>query len=197
MKSILKKLMPIIFIAILSVSLTGCSPKPDETVKGFFEALKQQDIQKASKYVKQDSSDKKLQINKFDSKEQEKMVKDVLAKVEYSLGDVEKSGDTATAKVSVTSIDLGRITTKTINEMLPTLMSQAFSQEKVDKKKQQAVILQHILNSINDPNAPKTKTDITVKLVKDDNGWLIEPDEQLINALTGNFYSISKKLQSK
>ncbi len=39
MKSTFKKLMPIIFIAILSISLTGCSPKPDETVKGFLELL--------------------------------------------------------------------------------------------------------------------------------------------------------------
>ncbi len=64
------------------------------------------------------------------------------------------------------------------------------------KKKQQAIVFQHMLNSINDPNAPKTKTDVTIKLVKGDNGWLIEPDEQLANALTGNFYSATKKVTS-
>ena len=197
MKSIFKKLMPVIFITLLSISLTGCSPKPDETVKGFFEALKQQDIQKASSFVKYNSSEKDLKIDKFDSKEQEKMMKAVLSKIDYSLGEVNKDGDSATAKVSVTSIDLGRISTKTINELLPTLMSQAFSQEKVDEKKQQAIVFQHMLNSINDPNASKTKTDVTIKLVKGDNGWFIETDEQLANALTGNFYSTAKKLQAK
>lgn len=54
-----------------------------------------------------------------------------------------------------------------------------------------------MLNSINDPNAPKIKTNITVKLVKGDNGWLIEPDEELANALSGNLYSVAKKFQSK
>ncbi len=97
----------------------------------------------------------------------------------------------------MTSIDLGKITTKTIDEILPNLIDEAFSQGKIDEKKQQAVIIQHMLNSINDPNAPKIKTNITVKLVKGDNGWIIEPDEELANALSGNLYSVAKKFQSK
>ncbi|KEJ01479.1 hypothetical protein N494_11095 [Clostridium botulinum A2B7 92] len=197
MKSILKKLMPIIFIAILSISLTGCSQKPDETVKGFFGALKQQDIKKASTFINVNSFYKELKVDEFDSKEQEKIVKAVLSKFDYSLGDVEKNGNTATAKVSVTSIDLGKITIKTIDKVLPNLIDEAFSKGKIDEKKQQAVIIEHMLNSINDPNAPKIKTNINVKLVKGDKGWLIEPDEELANALSGNLYSVAKKFQSK
>ncbi|NFB06915.1 DUF4878 domain-containing protein [Clostridium botulinum] len=197
MKSIFKKLMPIIFIAILSISLTGCSPKPDETVKGFFGALKQQDIKKASTFINVNSFYKELKVDEFDSKEQEKIVKAVLSKFDYSLGDVEKNGNTATAKVSVTSIDLGKITIETIDKVLPNLIDEAFSKGKIDEKKQQAVIIQHMLNSINDPNAPKIKTNINVKLVKGDKGWLTEPDEELANALSGNLYSVAKKFQSK
>ncbi|MCC5422641.1 DUF4878 domain-containing protein [Clostridium botulinum] len=197
MKSIFKKLMPIIFIAILSISLTGCSPKPDETVKVFFGALKQQDIKKASTFINVNSFYKELKVDEFDSKEQEKIVKAVLSKFDYSLGDVEKNGNTATAKVSVTSIDLGKITIETIDKVLPNLIDEAFSKGKIDEKKQQAVIIQHMLNSINDPNAPKIKTNINVKLVKGDKGWLIEPDEELANALSGNLYSVAKKFQSK
>ncbi|ACA56575.1 DUF4878 domain-containing protein [Clostridium botulinum] len=197
MKSIFKKLMPIIFIAILSISLTGCSQKPDETVKGFFGALKQQDIKKASTFINANSFYKELKVDEFDNKEQEKIVKAVLSKFDYSLGDVEKNGNTATAKVSVTSIDLGKITIKTIDKVLPNLIDEAFSQGKIDEKKQQAVIIEHMLNSINEPNAPKIKTNINVKLVKGDKGWLIEPDEELANALSGNLYSVAKKFQSK
>lgn len=97
----------------------------------------------------------------------------------------------------MTSIDLGKITIKTIDKILPNLIDEAFSQGKIDEKKQQAVIIQHMLNSINDPNAPKIKTNINVKLVKGDKGWLIEPDEELANALSGNLYSVAKKFQSK
>ncbi|KAJ49580.1 uncharacterized lipoprotein YehR (DUF1307 family) [Clostridium tetanomorphum] len=194
MKTIFKKLMPAIFIAILSISLMGCGAKPDETAKNFLEAIKQQDIQKAASLVKDNSSKKEL---KFDNKEQEKIVKAIFSKVDYSLGEVEKKGDTATVKASITSIDLPKITGKMITELLPTMMSQAFSEGKVDEKKQETMVLEHMLKSINDAKAAKTKTDVTIKLVKNDKGWLIEPNEELINALTGNFYSATKQLQGK
>jgi hypothetical protein len=41
-------------------------------------------------------------------------------------------------------------------------------------------------NSINDPNAPKTTTEVDIKLIKGDKGWLIEANDELQNALTGN-----------
>lgn len=77
------------------------------------------------------------------------------------------------------------------------MMAQAFSREKVDEKKQSAMMLQYMLNLINDPKAPKTKTNITMKLVKGDKGWLIDANEELANALTGNFYEVSKQLNGK
>gem|GEM_PF-4399680 len=41
-------------------------------------------------------------------------------------------------------------------------------------------------NRINDPSAPKTTTDVDIKLIKGDKGWLIEANDDLQNALTGN-----------
>ncbi|EJO5347241.1 DUF4878 domain-containing protein [Clostridium botulinum] len=200
MKSILKKLMPIIFIAILGISLTGCSPKPDETVKGFLQAIKQQDVKKAVTFINVKSGYKELKIDELDGlqgKEGEKVLKAFLSKFDYSLGDVEKNGNTATAEVVITTIDLGKISTKIIDEVLPDIMSKAFSQKKIDTKKQQDAVIQNMLKSINDPNAPKIKTNVSIKLVKDDNGWIIEPDEELANAVSGNFYSVVKNLQFK
>lgn len=59
------------------------------------------------------------------------------------------------------------------------------------------MMLQYMLNLINDPKAPKTKTNITMQLVKGDKGWLIDANEELANALTGNFYEVSKQLNGK
>lgn len=59
------------------------------------------------------------------------------------------------------------------------------------------MMLQYMLNLINDTKAPKTKTNITMQLVKGDKGWLIDANEELANALTGNFYEVSKQLNGK
>ncbi|WP_242947028.1 hypothetical protein [Clostridium haemolyticum] len=65
------------------------------------------------------------------------------------------------------------------------------------KKKQDTMIYESMLNSINNPNAPKTKTDVTIKLVKDNNGWMIELTDELLNVLTGNFYTAFGELNIK
>lgn len=194
MKSIFKKLTSVVFMTILAVSLVGCGAKPEETAKNYLDAIKQQDIQKAVSLTKDNDSKEEL---KFDNNDQEKVVKAVFSKIDYTLGNVKKKGDTATVKASITSIDLPKVTANMMKELLPNMMAQALSQENVDKKKQEAMVYESMLKSINDPNAPKTKTDVTMKLVKGDKGWLIEADEQLVNALTGNIYLLGNQLESK
>lgn len=194
MKNYFKKLTFLIAGLMLTISLTGCGAKPETTVQGFLDAVKQQDIQKASSFIKKDSSNK--EEFKYDNAEQEKMIKAVFSKLDYKLDKTTTSGDSATVKAKITSIDLTRVTTKMVSELLPTLMSQALSGEKQDEKKQNDMILQYMINSINDPNAPKTVTDVDIKLAKDKNGWLIVPNEDLTNAMTGNFAKAAAALSN-
>lgn len=195
MKKNFKKLIFVIIGVMLTVALTGCSAKPDATVQNFLDALKQQDVQKASGFVKDENS--KKDEFKYDSPEQEKMIKAIFSKLDYKLDKTTKNGNSATVKAKITSIDLTRVTTKMVSELLPTLMSQALSDEKQDDKKQNDMIVQYMINAINDPNAPKTETDVEIKLVKDKKGWLIVPSEDLTNAMTGNFQKAAEAMSGK
>ncbi|AYF54708.1 DUF4878 domain-containing protein [Clostridium botulinum C] len=194
MKLFLKKLMPLLFVIIFVISLTGCGTQPTKTVEKFLNALKQQDIKTASSLSLNRTCKKEL---KYDNSEQEKIIKSVLSKMDYTLGDITETDNYATIKVSITSIDLAKITTKIITDLFPTIMAQTFSQEKIDEKKQDTMIYESMLNSINNHNAPKTKTDVTIKLVKDNNDWMIELTDELLNILTGNFYTAFGELNIK
>lgn len=94
-------------------------------------------------------------------------------------------GNNATVKAKVTSLDLPRIYAKTVGDLMPSLLASAISNKKDDAAIENQ-IMQSFLNAMNDPNAPKTTTDVDIKLVKGDKGWLIEPTDDLLNALTGN-----------
>lgn len=194
MKSIFKKLISVVLMTVLAVSLVGCGAKPEQTAKDFLDSIKQQDINKAASFVKGNDSKEKF---KYESEEQEKLVKAVFSKLEYTLGNTDSKDDTATVKASITSVDLPKITTKVMTDVLPTMMAQALSEENVDKKKQETMVFDQLLKSINDSNAPKTKKDIDIKLVKGDKGWLIDGDEQLLNAITGDIGSLEGQLESK
>lgn len=179
---------------IFTFLFTACTAKPDVTVKNFLDAVKQQDFNKASTFIKREGTKEEF---KYDSPEQEKIIKAVFSKLDYKLDKTTKNGNTATVKAKITSVDLTRVTTKMISELMPTLMAQAFSEEKPDEAKQNEMMLQYMLNSINDPNAPKTETDVDIKLTKGKNGWLIEPTDDLINAMTGNFGKVAATLGDK
>ncbi|QAA30542.1 DUF4878 domain-containing protein [Clostridium manihotivorum] len=179
---------------IFTLILSGCGVKPDVNAKAFLDALKAQDMSKASSFMKKDGSKGEF---KYDSPEQEKMIKAVFSKIDYKLDESTVKGDNATIKAKITSIDLMRVSNKMISELMPTLMAQALSGDKPDEKKQNEMMLQYMVNSINDPNAPKTQTDVTLELVKDGNQWLVKPTDDLLNALTGNYDKMANSWGNK
>ncbi|MCT8978856.1 DUF4352 domain-containing protein [Clostridium sp. CX1] len=177
---IVKKITVMLTLVVFTLTLVACGPKPDATVKNFFDAVKKADVNSMATYVKKDV---KKDIFKFEDAEQEKLVKAILPKVSYEIVSSTVEGSNATVKAKVTSLDLPRIYSKIVADLMPSLFASALSNKADDAKAQ---LLQSFLNAINDPNATKTTTDVDIKLVKGDKGWLIEPTDDLLGALTGN-----------
>ncbi|MBC2579677.1 DUF4352 domain-containing protein [Clostridium sp. DJ247] len=177
---LLRKVTLILMLVLLTLTLVACGPKPDETVKNFFDAVKKADFNTMSTYVKKDANKDKFT---FEDANQEKIIKSTFSKVSYEIVSSKIDGNNATVKAKVTSLDLPRIYGKVVSETLPTLMAAAFANKADDAKSQ---LMQSFMNALNDPNASKTTTDIDIKLVKGDKGWLIEPTDDLLGALTGN-----------
>lgn len=185
MKSFLKKVLSGALLFILTISLTGCGPKPDESVKGFFDALKNQDINSANEFVKGNAKENKIE---YDDEQEEKLAKAIFKNLDYNITSTTQEGDKATVKVTVTAADLPKIFSKTVSDSLATAIASALSSEDdSDDKEQEKLIMQNLINSVNAPDAPKTTTDIEISLVKGDNKkWLIEADDELASAITGN-----------
>lgn len=189
MKNLTKKIVTLLMLLIFTWTFVGCGPKPDATVTNFFTSIKQGDLQKAATFMKSDANSKNEL--KFDDASQEKVIKSLFAKVDYQMGKAVVNGNTATVDVKVTSVDITKVYAKMIQDLLGKYMSQAMSGEKVDEQKQNAEIMDYLVNAINDANAEKLNSDVQVKLVKDKSGWLIDPSEDLFNAITGNLEKIS------
>jgi hypothetical protein len=174
------KILKIMAGIIFSLSLVACGAKPEATVKKFFISAQKADILSMANFISKDTNKESF---KYTDADQEKTFKAVLSKVSYEIVSSSVTGKNAVVKTKVTSIDLPKIYGKLITDMLPTLFTQAMSGKEDDA---QAQIMTAFTNSINDPNAPKTTTDVDIKLIKNDKGWLIEANDDLQNALTGN-----------
>jgi hypothetical protein len=183
MKLIRKATIMFILVSLV-LTLVACGPKPDETVKNFFDAAKKSDFTTMANFIKKNGNKDTF---KYDDKDQEKVIKSVFSKVSYEIVSSTVDGKNATVKTKVTSLDLPKIYSKTVSDLMPSLFATSLSNPNSEENTKNQV-MQTFLNAINNPNASKTTTEVDIKLVKEDKkGWLIDPNDDLLNAMTGNF----------
>lgn len=170
---------------LFTAAACSSGPSPTDVSKGFLGALKEANYEKAGSYV--DKSDTSVIKSKIPGKDEnsEKIGKIMLSKFTFEVGESKIDGDKATVKVKITSLDMVRIVSKTMSEIMPLAFASAFSsngQQNINN-----LLEQHILNSMSDPKAPMTTTDTIINLIKTKDGWKIAQDnDELFNAITGN-----------
>lgn len=187
-----KLFLKIISIMLVMAALVGCSsaPPPSKVVENFFKALQENNYQEIGKYIEGDTD----KIGKFNNEDEEKLTKAITSKLKYEIVSTENKGNEATVKVKVTAPDLLKITSKTISELMGIAFATAFSDDsqQLDMEK---LTQQYFLNSVSDPNAPMVTTEVDIKLIKKDNAWYIQANDDLLNAITGNMAKAFGELQ--
>lgn len=187
-----KLFLKIISIMLVMATLVGCSstPPPSKVVENFFKALQENNYQEIGKYIEGDTD----KIGKFNNEDEEKLTKAITSKLKYEIVSTENKGNEATVKVKVTAPDLLKITSKTISELMGIAFATAFSDDsqQLDMEK---LTQQYFLNSVSDPNAPMVTTEVDIKLIKKDNAWYIQANDDLLNAITGNMAKAFGELQ--
>lgn len=184
-----KKLISILLCLILCFAFVGCSQvKPEDSVKGYFEALKKQDIQAAQSFM-QDQSEAIT-----GDTQQEKIFNLIFSKLNYEIISSTVDKDTAIVKVKVTACDLTTITGNMIKDLMGQLLSLALSGEQDLEAKSAQLTEEYFTKAINDPQTPVITSEIDINLVKDSSSkkWLIVGDDNLANAITGNFVTAMK-----
>lgn len=194
MKSFLKKFIGIITSFCLLISITACGgQKPDEAVKGFFDALNKNDIKTAATFL--NSNNKKLS---YDNQDQKKIVEKLFSRIKYKIISSTVSGNTAKVKTSITAPDLVKVTNKMTNELLPTIFEDAMKGN-VDEKKEEKLIEDYYIKSISSKNVSMTSNVVNIELVKDTNKkeWRIKSSDNLVNGITGNLSKAVDTLSQK
>ncbi|MBE3586528.1 MAG: DUF4878 domain-containing protein [Thermoanaerobacter sp.] len=177
--------LSLVAIAISLLILAGCSTTPPKSVvESFLSAIQAGDIEKASTYIDKGNKTLTSELAPAEDKFGEEFGKKILSRVKYEIKKQEISGDTAKVTATITSLDLVRIVTKAMSDIMPMAFAAAFSDQ--SEEGMNAMFEQYLINSISDTNAPTTTTDVIINLKKVDGKWLIVPDDNLLNSLTGN-----------
>lgn len=183
----MKRLWAIIVMTWMLPMLAGCSigQSPKEVANNFLTAVQKADFDQASTWV--ESKDTTSELQKAKDPDGEKLAKVMLGKMTFELGKEEQNGDKATVEAKITSLDMGRIVAGAMKDIMAMAFATAFSNDPEKDKKTQEIAKQYFMNAINDPNAPKTTTDVKINLVKTQDGWKVARDnKELMSALIGN-----------
>lgn len=173
------------FIIILSIMLmassTGCGRNPDETVKIFFDSLQKQDIKAAASCLYNSK------VTSFQNTEQEEVVKLIFSRLKYEIESTTVNKYTAKVKTKITSVDLTKVMSNMIASLLPSMIASSLKGQSSNASS--TLVYQYLTKNISDPNAPTITSEIDINLIKDANTkkWVIVSDEDLANAMTGNF----------
>ena len=182
----MKKILQVTLLCLLAISLVGCfGPSPDSVVKDFFSAVKDGDFDAAAKYVKQDNRDEfRDELESAQDLEDNKSAELLFSKLSWEILSSSTEKNQAKVKAKITSIDIVRVVTDVMNKIMPLAFASAFDENANDKIEE--LTEQYFISAMSDPNAPTITSEATIKLVKENGDWLVVPDDDLLNAMTGN-----------
>jgi len=183
----MKKILQVFLLILTTIVLTGCfGPSPDRVVTDFFSAIKEGNFDTAANYIKSSNSNEEFRekLEKAQDIDDQKLAELLFSKLSWEIISTSKDQNTAEVKTKVTSIDMVRVFTEVMNQIMPLAFASAFDENSSEKIEE--LTDQYFMNAISDPDAPTITSEVTVKLVKEEGKWLIEPDDDLLNAMTGN-----------
>ncbi|CEO89975.1 DUF4878 domain-containing protein [Syntrophaceticus schinkii] len=183
----IKKVFHVTLLCILAIAVVGCfGASPENVTKDFFSAVKDGDFNTAAKYVKQESKDEfRDELESGQDLDDKKRAELLFSKLSWEILSSSTEKNEAEVKAKVTSIDMVSVVTDVMNKILPLAFASAFDENSNDDKIEE-LTEQYFDNAMSDPNAPTVTSEVTIKLVKEKGDWLIVPDDDLLNALTGN-----------
>lgn len=184
-----KKLVALLSTMVLMFSFVGCSSmeSPETAVTSYLTAFQTIDLETLAKYSgatdEAASSETTTSVEDLTSEE---LGKKLMGNMTFEILSSEKDGDTATVTASITNTDLFTVISDSFSKMLPLAFS-GLSDEEMETS------MNHILLSAIDSNKDKTVTkEVTIHLEKGENGWIIVPDDPLLDAITGGAVSVAE-----
>lgn len=179
-----KKNSFISILLIIIISFVGCSSSlsPEQTVKTYFDSMKKLDFESANKLI-----DDPMDDFTFEDEQEEKMAKSFLSKIHYEIISSNIADKKATVKTKIIAPNLVKIVGKMIAELMPQLFALVFSNASDIDEQSEKLVKEYFENALNDPNLPMTTSEIDILLVKNSNNtWVINANDDLANAVTGN-----------
>ncbi len=192
MKKISKFLTLILMLSALVLGLTACGDptKNAETiVSKELDTLKAFDDNTFKEFFGEDSLSS-FGLEGVDEEQIKTFFKAIVDNLSYTIVSSEKVDDkTITVKTDITAIKMETVMKKFMEDIVAFGSSKEaanISQEDAVKKS-----VELLVNAVTQPNLETITTTVDIKVLKTDDGWSVQVDKDLLNAIYGGMFTMN------
>lgn len=191
---LMKKRLSLVCVFIMVFTLVSCGVEsPEQAVNNALTAVKKSDEDTIEKYFGEDdlldSEDVDDDIEDIiDTDESSKLL---FEKLSFDVLSSEIDGDRAVVETEITNIDLQSIFIEYLEESFDIIMARAFDAEAdEDDEELEEELEQLFINLLSDEDNELLTSTVDINLLKDENGWKIDLDDDLLDAIFGGLFSM-------
>lgn len=196
MKRAIKIIAALLAALMLTMGFSACGSanSPEAAVKGMFDAIKNQDLEKAEKYV--DLTDTKAFITeKSQVTNTDTVLKEVGKKLDYEIISTEQVDEnTAKVKTKVTSVDMTAVMKSYFSLNLQNSITSIFGGAQPSSEANQADDL--FIKCLSAESVGTVTNEVEITVTKESGGWKVSVDDTLNNALLGGLKSMKEMISS-
>lgn len=194
----MKKEISILLVLTFIFALTACAPareKASDAVEKAITAIKEQDSESIEKYFGIENPDDTLNEDEFFAEEEYFGL--FVKNLSYEILESNENGDTATVKVSITNLDMGKVISAYISELFNIVIEYAFvPEEEQPTDEEMEKLYVEKFASVMESDIPTVTKTVDVTLTYSDGCWRIGDSKEFIDALLGGIVSYAENMQS-
>jgi len=192
-----KKLLTLVAVVLLfSLMLTACGKgeAPDEAVKNALTAVKNIDWKTVQKYFGTEEL-----FNGSDSgdlTEDEETLRLIFGNLDFNIISADVNKNTATVKTELTNVDMSKIFEEYFQEAMALALENAFAgDDAMSDEELEAQIFQLLIDLLEREGNETVTSTVDIKLSKQGNSWIIDADDEFLDAMMGGLFSLSEELE--
>ena len=194
----MKRILALLLTFALVFGLAACSsgPKPEDTVKKFFEAMKAFDFETMQSCVDGEFDAEDMLGEEEDLTGLMDYLKENASQISYKIGSSSVNEDTATVDVSVEYTDASEVLGEAFSTYIAAMFTALFGGDMTEEELEQA-FTDGLADAIANHETSRAAEDLTLDLKLVGEEWkLTDVSEELANVLLSNFMGAMDSLES-
>lgn len=185
-------------ILVMGLSACGSAKTPEAAVEGLFDALKDQDMIEAAKYVDLESIED-LISDKSKVEDAQTFLKEIGKKLDYEIiSSEEVDENTAKVKTKVTSIDMAEVMKNYIAKGMQYSLSSVFGSGVATDEENQEYMEELFMECMTDESVGTVTNEIDVTVLKQEDGsWKVNADNTFNDAVLGGISNTAESILSE